>query len=330
MIMTALAVMLAGCDFRAAEDEPAAAKPAPPTPTPAVTESQAKKIIARYASVLNRAGRRLSGSIAADAETGSALEIRKAQYKIFKANKLTTYSYKYTSAVGASPTFSGYPRWFLLAPVDRGTGKRVRNLIIFVQEKAGGPWLAAYTPQAARATGSLGKGIDVPDVAEVVRPDDATLAMAPGRLPAAHADMLAKGRRSPSTRLFQLNKLVTSRYRSVLDSREIFTDLGWKGYYNPVASTHPVYAVRTTSGGALVWYAVDFKTAGRNPGDAAGLLWDNDSWGDLHKPFVGSSKVQSWYTGLERQELVAYVPPKGKGKIQIIAGSWSPVNLRGR
>jgi hypothetical protein len=164
----------------------------------------------------------------------------------------------------------------------------------------------------------------------VVRPDDSTLVLPPGRLPAAHADMLAKGRRSPSTRLFRLNKLVTSRYSNVLDSRKIFTDLGWKGYYNPAASTHPVYAVRTTSGGALVWYAVDFKTAGRNPGRATGLLWENDNWGDLHKPFVGSSRVRSWFSGLERQELVAYVPPRDRGKIQIIAGSWSPVTLRGR
>jgi hypothetical protein len=164
----------------------------------------------------------------------------------------------------------------------------------------------------------------------VVRPDDASLVLAPGRLPAAHADMLAKGKGSTSTRLFQLNSMVTQRYQNVRESRKIFTDLGWKGYYTPAASTHPTYSVRTTSGGALVWYAVDFKTAGRNPGDATGLVWKTGNWGDLHKPFVGASKVRSWFNGLERQELVAYIPPKGKGKIQIIAGSWSPVTLRGK
>jgi hypothetical protein len=330
-LATAGIVLLLGCELVGGGGEAAApAKPLPPPLTPAITETGAKRALARHMLTMNLAQKRLSVTVAAKAETGSALEMRKAQYKIFKANKLRAYIYKFSSAVGASPKFNSHPRWFMAAATDIGGGEKTRDLMVFVQDKQGGAWRAAYSPSATRVTGALGHGIDVPDVADVVRTDDTTLVLPPGRLAAASADMLSKGKRSPSTRLFQLNGLVSERYKSVLDNREVYTKMGWKGYYTPVASPHPVYAVRTTSGGALVWYAVDFKTAGRNPGKATELTWEVDSWGDLFAPFIGRSEIRSWYTGLERQELVAYVPPQGKGKIRIIAGRWAPLALRGR
>ena len=329
--LVSLVLTTAGCGVLARTAEPAPpAKPPAPPPTPALTEAEAKRVLVRYMLTMNLAQRRLSPTFAARVETGSALELRKAQYKIFKSNKLSAYTYKFTSAVGATPKFSGHPRWFFIAPTETGTGKKTRDLMVFVQAGQGGPWLAAYSPAGNRVTGPLAKGIDVPDVADVVPLDDTSLVLSPGRLPAAHADMLSKGKRSPWTPMFQLNTEVTRRYKSLLASREVFTKLGWKGYYTPVASSHPVYAVRTTSGGALVWYAVDFKTAGLNPGKATDLTWEDTAWGDLHKPFVGRSDIRSWFQGSERQELVTYIPPQGQGKIQVIASRWSPVTLRGR
>jgi hypothetical protein len=326
-----LTLTTAGCGVLGRTSEPAApAKPPAPPFTPALTEAEAKRVIARHMLTMNLAQRRLSVTVAARTETGSALELRKTQYKIHKANKLRGYIYKYTSASGASPKFNSYPRWFIAAPTDTGDGKKSRDLMVFVQDQQGGPWRAAYSPASARVTGPLAKGIDVPDIAEVVRPDDATLVVPPNRLAAVTADVLSKGKRSPSTPLFQLGGMVTERYKWVLENREVYTELGWKGYYTPVPSSHPVYAVRTTSGGALVWYALDYKTAGRNPGKARELTWETEAWGDLFKPFIGRSKIVSWYKGLERQELVAYVPPQGQGKIRIIAARWAPLALRGR
>ncbi|HEX6468503.1 MAG TPA: hypothetical protein VF069_05355 [Streptosporangiaceae bacterium] len=324
-----LGMAVTGCGPGGGTGRAALAKLPPPL-TRAITEAGAKQVLIRHMVTMNLAQRRLSATVAARAETGSALELRRAEYKIFKANKLRAYSFKFTSAWGASPKFNTYPRWFVIAPTNTGTGKKTRDLMVFVQDARGGPWLVAYSPRADRATGALGKGIDVADVPDVVPPNDPSLVLPPDRLPAAHADMLSRGKRSPSTQLFRLTASVTDRYKSVLENRKVFTKLGWKGYYTPTPSPHPVYAVRTTSGGALVWYAVDFTTAGRNPGKATDLVWEIDSWGDLFTPFVGRSKVHSWYKGLERQEVVAYVPPRGKGKIQVIADRWSPVSLRGR
>jgi hypothetical protein len=80
---------------------------APPL-TPAITEAEAKRTLARHMLTMNLAQKRLSVTVAAKAETGSALETRKAQYKIMRANKRRACTYKVTSALGASPRFNDY------------------------------------------------------------------------------------------------------------------------------------------------------------------------------------------------------------------------------
>ncbi|MBC6458502.1 hypothetical protein [Actinomadura sp. HBU206391] len=286
-------------------------------------------MITRYATTMNLANRRFDRRRATLAETASALQMRSAQYTYYRANKWPIQPRRYTAPSGATPAFTGYPRWFFAALAFRGSGPVSRDVPVFVQKSAGAPWQAAYVPLAAGSTFALGKSIRVADVPDVVPPGDAGLVLPPDRLASSYADVLSRGTRSANARQFRLSGLLTARFRYVRTNREVLPKLNWKGYYRPRASAHPTYAVRTTSGGALVWCAVDFATAARNQGNRK-ITFTVASYGDQARAFLGKLLISKSYTGLEREEILAYVPPKGKGKIQILAQRWSPLALKGR
>ena len=321
-------VSLAACSQDQPNRRPAATSPRP-TPVRALSAAEAKQVVARYAMTMNLANRRFDRRRAKLAETASALQMRYAQYTFYRANKWPIPSRRYTAPSGVTPAFTGYPRWFFAALTFRGSGPVSRDVPVFVQKSAGALWHAAYVPLAAGSTWALGKSIDVADVPDVVPLNDAGLVLPPDRLASSYADVVSRGTRSASARLFRLSGLLTARSREVRANREVLLKLNWKGYYRPRASTHPTYAVRTTSGGALVWCAVDFATAARNQGSRT-VTFTVVSYGDQAKAFLGRLLISKSYTGLEREEILAYVPPKGNGKIQILAQRWSPLALKGR
>jgi hypothetical protein len=86
--------------------------------------------------------------------------------------------------------------------------------------------------------------------------------------------------------------------------------------------------VRTKSGGALVWFGLDLHHSYRNKGKTS-MVWETESSGDMQKGFGAPSEVTSSITRQERYELVAYIPPKGKGTMRLIAGRWFPLSVRG-
>lgn len=90
----------------------------------------------------------------------------------------------------------------------------------------------------------------------------------------------------------------------------------------------PGYAVRTKSGGALVWFALDLRHSYKAGPSAAQMTWQT-AYGDLHRGFGVPSAVRSKIERVERTEVVAYVPPKGKGRVQLIGSRWFPLSVTG-
>jgi hypothetical protein len=310
---------------------PTTPPPPPPTPTPAVTQTEAKRALALYAARVNQANRLLSPKLAALATTGSTLQLQNSKYKIFKANKLRTKPYKYGSALVASPKFAEHPKWFFAALTDRGGSQPTRHIIVLVQDRPGGPWRAAYTPlTTSPVTGPLAAGVDVADFPEVAPQDDASLVLPPARLSGALADVLNRGSRSGDYRALTLAPWIKSDYQSLRQFKTSFQRNGWTGAAGYSGTAMPTYAVRTTSGGALVWSAVELKVAFRHTRSGNGINWQHSDWGDLLRPFTGVSTVNKSYNTVERTEVVAYVPPRGKGRIRFLATRWAPISIQGR
>ncbi|MFC9970595.1 hypothetical protein ACFVH6_06790 [Spirillospora sp. NPDC127200] len=305
-------------------------KKAPPAaPTPALTQAEVKTVLARYALQSNLARKRLDPKLAAAAFTQSSLQMETAKYRVFKANELRMSPVRYGQVLGASPLFSGHPRWFFVALTDRGSKPTTRDLVVFVQQGPGGPWRAAYTTLATKpAQGPLGPGIDVADNPRVVPLDDPSLALPPAQVPTSLAQVLNQGVRAPQARGFLLPTWVRTRAGGPRADRAAMERSGWDLTGGYVASRQPVYAVRTTSGGALVWSAVEDHRRYRKSGAGNPMTWRHRNWGDMLKPFVGRSAVPRALTTVERYEVLAYVPPRGKGRIRLLADRWAVVDVR--
>ncbi|MFI7063564.1 hypothetical protein ACIBL3_21445 [Kribbella sp. NPDC050124] len=336
-LVVALILATAACggdQEEGAEDRAAtvSAKPSPspqPKPTPAISTRGAQDALKRYLSSISQANAKLDPARAAKIETGSALQIHSAQYRVYRKNDLRYLPVKYVGAVGAAPLSAGYPKWFFTAATDRGSEPATRDFLLFVQARSGAPWHVTYAPFSNRATGALAPGVDVADFPAVVAPGDTRLQTPPGKVAAVLADAVTRGGKSPSARLFAQDDNFKTVRGKIVDNRSAYTDNDWAGTSRAVAAPTPVYAVRTKSGGALVWFGLDLLHSYRNDGDT-NMVWDTESAGDMQRGFGLPSEVTSSITRQERYELVAYIPPKGKGSIRLVASRWFPLSVRGR
>ncbi|WP_204075339.1 hypothetical protein [Planotetraspora phitsanulokensis] len=284
----------------------------------------------RYMLGINAANGKLNSGLASKVESGSAQQIHNAQYKVFKQNRLKIRPVKYTAGLAAAPKFSGYPKWFFAAATDTGSKPATRDILLFVQDQAGAPWRVAYAPFSRTATGPIASGVDVEDFPDVVPAGDPGVVVPPSKVAPALAEVISRGTRSPWAKQFAIGRLVKAQYQGLRDTREAYEGNNWTGTSQAVAATTPVYAVRTKSGGALAWFGIDVKASYRGKANAAGMTWESSDFGDFQKGFGIPSTVRSSITSVERNEVLAYIPPKGKGKVQIIANRWFPVSVKGR
>ncbi|GII28418.1 hypothetical protein Pmi06nite_18600 [Planotetraspora mira] len=327
-----LPVVVGGCSFVDGGEPPSVSKPPvpPPSPTPALSEKAAQSVIKRYMQGINAANGKLNSSLASKVESGSAHQIHNAQYKVFKRNGLNFGPVKYTSGLAAAPKFSGYPKWFFAAATDSGSKPATRDILLFVQERAGAPWRVAYAPFSRKATGPIASGVDVADFPDVVPAGDPGLVVPPSKVAPALAEVITRGTRSAWAKQFDFGRLVKSQYQGLLNTRKAYVGNNWTGTSRAVAAKTPIYAVRTKTGGALAWFGIDVNASYRGKDNAAGMTWKSADFGDFQKGFGIPSTVRSSITSVERNEILAYIPPKGKGKVQIIANRWFPVSVKGR
>ncbi|WP_141579010.1 hypothetical protein [Actinomadura sp. WMMA1423] len=310
-------------------DAPAGSAP-PPAPAPALTEDQVRPVLVRYTARSNRVHKLLDAKGAAGVYAGSSLQVETAKYRIFKANRLRFKPARYGQILGASPKFTGHPKWFFAVMTDNGANPPVRDHIVFVQDQAGGPWRAAYAPLSTKPVkGAIAPGVDVADYPDVVPGSDASLALAPDQVAPALADAINRGSRSGYIRSFTVPAWAKQKRGSLLQDRRTFRAQRWVGKASYSGSRAPAYAVRTTSGGALVWSAIELTESFRRAGGGAGINWRHKDWGDLLRPFTGRSSMKRSITTVERIEMLSYVPPKGRGTIRVIAFRWAPIRVTG-
>ena len=236
---------------------------------PALTKSQAEQVLANYQSINNRANGDLDANLLATVETGAQLEMDRAGYRLRKAKKDKYTPFTYARPAYYIPRQSGFPKWFA---VDATSGD-TRHALLFVQDHQGGPWLLAADPFPSAPLS--GVAIDKDGYATAVNPADAEAAVEPRKVATAHAATLSSG----------ASGMAPGPYTS--ESRDALTKVESELRQRGVTLTSDFapdrqrsFALRTTGGGALVWYVVrqseryDMVDPGtvRANGDLAGLV----------------------------------------------------------
>jgi hypothetical protein len=236
----------------------------PATTEPALTKAQAAQVLARYQTVNNRANGGLDADLLASVETGAQLDMDRADYRQHRATKEKLRTFSYAAPTYYIPRQTGYPRWFAVSAMSG----RTRHALMFTQERAGGPWLLAADPYPFAALS--GVELDKEGYATAVPPGEA-----PAKVAALHAATLNSGAKGMAT-----GPYTTGTHDAM---NKVHATLGQRGVrFTSQFAPEPqhVFALRTSGGGALVWYVLrqteryDVPRSGLigSGGEVAGLI----------------------------------------------------------
>lgn len=214
--------------------------------------------------------------------------------------------------------------WFV-ASTGR-TGAAGRDLMLFARTGAGAPFTVEY------ALG-LDRGTALPDVrggerARAVPATDGRLAVRPDALATAHASIEQNGPSTAAAASFEPSEWTTAAHATDNDDRRTARRSGFAYRRAYQDSGYPVYALRTSGGGALVWYAVtdELSVTQDDPSIARPPLKLSASLAGV----VGTRRVRRSFQAVSVHQYLAYVPPRGRGKVRVLASAGGPVGGVGR
>ncbi|KPH98366.1 hypothetical protein OK074_6310 [Actinobacteria bacterium OK074] len=239
--LTALSLTTSGCVVVHGEREV----------LPAATKSEATHALGGFLSAYNKAQAANDGSLDASRETGALEDIDGA--KLTAAKKIepggnSAYTpMEFTDTKVTIPKKAGWPRWF----VTDSASNRDKNrwLLVFTRDTINSVWQVAYLTVLSPGDVPVFKK-DADGYAEPVKASDATLAVAPGKLPKAYATYLQKGGKAfaagPFTTTIRTSRAATAAKPGL--ARQYVDEPLTAGDYAPLG-------LRTKDGGALVFFA---------------------------------------------------------------------------
>lgn len=280
---------------------------------PAISTDAAAAVIKHYNEVSDKANSALDGGLLTGVEGGPVLRQSQAWYEIARASKAKPGgAYSLTKPVIGSPQYGGYPMRFVSSAGLSGD-KEYRHLGVWERATAGGPWLLTF----ATAVKSTVKIPDLTGLRVATRADDTQLA-APAQAAAnSLATYLTGGPTSPRAAAFQPNADITAMFADIAKDRaEQMKDRGSVlSITNTFTAAPDSAAFVTKSGTAVVFVSLTHEYR-----LGVGVNWE--FWWDTYPERVYSpptAKYQSALTSTTLRDVVLLVPPKGKGKIQVVS-----------
>ncbi|UUT35429.1 glycosyl transferase [Microbacterium elymi] len=327
-VLAVSSLLFAGCS---ADAWPQFGGTPSPTPTqtvvdpegaqsPAVTPTQADRILSRVSTTVAKADEKKDGTLAATRLAGAALAERKTNYTL--RGKISTE--KALPAVPATgvelvlpQAYEGWPRTVMLIAEHKSGDKVSSTMMMLAQQDAWSPYKLAYSGQLEAAK--------LPEVAPAyvgaaaVQPDSSFLVMAPGKIAAAYADVMDKGDKSASAGAFDtendvfLKGVEAKRKEQVATFNKTASKTGSLAFAAKTGSQKPV-ALATLESGAIVAVNVDeTETVKPTNKDAVIKLDDNPRV----KALTGVKESATGFTTTYSDQLFFYVPGVGAGDAQI-------------
>lgn len=329
------AALVAGCapdeSGTSASPEPSASETAEESEVqqaPAVTETQAARIIAKVSKVVADADKKHDADRAAERLSGVALEMRKVNYDLSKKVK----DYASLPAIPEEPirvllpqAFDGWPR-SVLAVVEDSSDETVAPTILTLTQKD--PWSsykASYVSQ-------LRPSAEIPDLAPsyqgaaLVPPDSSFLQVAPSDVAAAYADVLKSGGKSSYADLFDLEndgflKEVREKRKATLANFNKTGEKTGKLSFGQAAGKVEPFSLMTLHSGAIVGVTVLEEEVVKPTNDDALIRFEDDA---VLKAFTGEDSSADGVRTRYLDQLFFYVPAKGSDEsIRLLASSSS-------
>ena len=280
------AVALAGCGGSGSGSGSSSQKQGTSAPASVITPAGARQVLAQFTLANNKSNKLREASVLATYEGGSSYQIDAAGYRASlisdpKNKKYATVTYP--DPVFYVPAQKSYPAWFAVRVLTAGKDitSPPTTYLLFTKQSASAPWIGILEPDTQGLPTQTPPTVatDKAGYATQVDPADATgLPLAPSALPAkqvAYLDVVNIPTKAPRP------GLPTPKRPKVVKFANGKTDLGdlndkkfWHSHM-PSGSTQldqhqvttdPVYALRTTDGGALVFYNLTASLTIGTPG----------------------------------------------------------------
>ena len=227
---------------------------------PAITKPDAERVVSHYWKVNNEANKSYSDPLLGTIESGSSYTMDAGSYRfaLGQSNRASYVPFDLTGTTYYIPRLpqTTYPRWFAV----RGSyvtmaGKNLGSAyLVFARDSADTSWKDVVEPDILPGQALPQIATDSGGYAQSVAPDATGLNVAPDEIGKVTAAWLDKVASSTS------NSAIDNQAGNLTDLKdEVFWRSGEGGTALDATDTHsvpadPVFALKTTSGGALVFY----------------------------------------------------------------------------
>lgn len=290
----------------------------PDQDAPAVTETQAKRILAKVAQTVSEADVAADGNLAATRLDGAVLDERAANYLI--RGKVSDYA-----ALPAIPTeplqivlpqaYDEWPRTFMTVVGEEGETTVAPTVAVLTQQDPWSEYKLTYLASLAASAEFPGGVAPATIGATLVPPDSPFLVLEPQELAAAYADVLNNGDNSTFAALFQ-EEGDQFRVKVAEDRRSRLEQFNQTGAetgsltFSSAAGSYPAVGLATLESGAIVAVSLtETDTVKPTNSDAVIKLTDNPTVEAL----AGSSTSASGFQTNFSDQLFFYVPNQADG-----------------
>ena len=287
---------------------------------PAITRADAERVVSHYLQVNNEANASYSDSLLRTIESGSSYTMDAGFYRFVlgESGRTPYVPFELTGTRYYIPRLprNTYPRWFVAqGSYATASGKNLGSAyIVFAQDSADTPWKDAVEPDILPGQALPQIATDSSRYAESVTADDTGLNVAPDKIGQVTAAWLNRVASSTS------NSVIKDEAGNLTDLKdEVFWRSGQGGPALDATDTHsvpadPVFALKTTTGGALVFYTT-----------AAQLTLTPPDGGTISALTIPGYYSPSSSAGLTSatvgyiEQFATYIPAAGNSDRQVVA-----------
>lgn len=291
-----------------------------------ITQAQAQAVYQSYLQVSDDAAAVGAMATGLDVVTSAAWEATHAEYIALQNTGIPVQRYVYGTPTFFVPRLDGYPHWFVVAVPRhpaRG-GSTTTTLMAFAQLSAHAKW--TLNGQADLGAGQAVPGItrDRDGYATAVATGDQSVLVQPNTAGATQAAVVDEGPGSPAAGLINAGPWTNDWYRQYAAQAASASAQQLDFTWQLQGSSYPVYALRTTDGGALVLYGMVLNTTTQHPNHDLGAAIAIPAAMRSILP-AGQAAYHAYFV-TDTWEFAAIDPPASahSGKLTIIAASGGP------
>jgi hypothetical protein len=315
------AVASAGLSTAAGGTGGTASPQQPAAESPAISMADAENVVASYSQVNNKANAAHSDSLLSTIEGDSSYTMDAGAYRfeLGQSSRAAYVPFQLTDTTYYIPRLpqGSYPRWFAVksAYVTMADGKNLGTAyVVFAQNAVGAPWKDVIEPDILPGHTLPQIAVDSSGYAQGVAPDAGGLNVAPSKIGQVTAEWLDQLAANKS------DSVIKDKSGNLTDLQdEVFWRSGQGGVPMDATDVHAapagqVFALKTTSGGALVFYttAAQLTLTAANGDTISGLNIPG-----YYSP-ANSAGLTSATVGYVEQ-FATYIPPAGSNARDVVA-----------